>query len=78
MSQLLSLAPNGSVLVRNRHLDSVGVFASFANKYLLKQANPAEKQILTWDRLMIPISTVLDPVLGYCAGRSILVVWRKL
>ena len=59
------------------YLDSVGMLASGANRLLLSQAMPTERQILTWDRLMIPVSRVLDPLLGYTVGKSILGVWKR-
>ena len=59
------------------YLDSVGLAASLANRLLLKQAMPTHAQIQTWDRLMIPLSRVFDPLLGHRAGKSVLGIWRK-
>ena len=63
--------------VKLLYLDSVGMLASGANRLLLSQAMPTERQILTWDRLMVPVSRVLDPLLGYTVGKSILGVWKR-
>jgi hypothetical protein len=30
-----------------------------------------------WDSLMIPVSRLLDPVLRYRAGKTIVAVWAK-
>ncbi|MEW9808604.1 hypothetical protein [Mesorhizobium marinum] len=38
---------------------------------------PTKAQVATWDRLMVPLSRVADPVLGYSLGKSILAVWQK-
>lgn len=60
------------------YLDSVGLLASLANKLFLKQSLPTAKQILFWDRRMIPLSrALLDPLTGYRTGRSVIGVWRK-
>lgn len=58
-------------------LDSVGLLASLGNRWLLNQAVPTRRQIATWDRFMVRLSRVVDPVLGYQVGKSVLGVWRK-
>jgi 2-polyprenyl-3-methyl-5-hydroxy-6-metoxy-1,4-benzoquinol methylase len=58
------------------YLDSVGLAASLANRLLLKQAKPTHAQIQTWDRMMIPLSRIFDPLLRYSAGKSVLGIWR--
>jgi SAM-dependent methyltransferase len=58
------------------YLDSVGLAASLANRLLLKSAMPSHSQIQAWDRLMVPVSRVVDPLLGYHAGKSVLGIWR--
>ena len=59
------------------YLDSVGLLASAGNRLLLRQSMPTERQILAWDRLMIPVSRVIDPVFGHRLGKSVLGVWRR-
>jgi len=56
----------------------VGVFLSFANRLFLRQNNPTDQQIQFWDKVIIPISRLFDPIIGYSAGRSILCVWEKM
>lgn len=75
---LASLTPPTLKIERLRYLDSVGYFASLANRLLLRQSMPTLNQIRMWDGLMVPISGLLDPVLSYGAGKSVLCVWRKL
>ncbi len=75
--RLLDLCPPGLALVRARYLDSVGLLASLGNKLLLAQSNPSLKQILLWDRAMVPLSRAIDPLSGFHLGKSLLVVWRK-
>jgi SAM-dependent methyltransferase len=59
-----------------RLLDSVGLFASLANRLALRQADPTARQIAVWDRLMVPASRVLDRLSGYRFGKSVVIVWR--
>jgi SAM-dependent methyltransferase len=63
--------------VRLVYLDSIGFFASLANKLILKSAMPKPSQIAFWDRVLVRMSKVFDPVLGHSAGKSVLAVWRK-
>ena len=55
----------------------LGLLASGANKLALKQSAPSLRQILFWDRCMIPASKALDPLLGYRLGKSIAAVWVR-
>jgi SAM-dependent methyltransferase len=59
------------------YADSVGVLLSLANKILLRQALPTAKQIRTWDQLVVPVSRVLDPIIGFNFGRSVIAVYRR-
>ena len=72
---LSAVVPLKKVLLR--YLDSTGMLLSLANRLLLQQKLPTLKQILFWDKRIIPISRILDPVLGYRVGKSILGVWQK-
>ena len=77
LRQLRALTPTGCRIEMCRLLDSVGFFASLANRILLRQADPSERQIAVWDRVMVPVSRVLDPITGYNFGKSALIVWHK-
>lgn len=61
-----------------KYLDSVGLLLSLANRLLLKQSMPTLQQIKTWDRFFIPPSRVLDPMIRYSIGKSVLAIWKKL
>jgi SAM-dependent methyltransferase len=75
-ADLLRLAPPGGRLVECRMLDSAGFFASLANRFLLAAAMPSERQIAFWDKLLVPLSRCLDPLLGYRFGKTVVAVWR--
>ena len=72
---LLELTPPGLTVSRSIYLDSVGLLASAANRFFLNKPMPSLKDILLWDRRMVPISMRLDPLIGYCLGKSVLTVW---
>jgi SAM-dependent methyltransferase len=64
-------------LERLCYLDSCGLLASTANRLLLRQSMPGLRQILFWDRFLVRGSRLLDPVLFYRAGKSVLGVWTR-
>lgn len=59
------------------YLDVCGIAASAANRLLLRQSMPTKTQIGTWDKWIVPVSRVVDPLLSYSVGKSIVGVWRK-
>lgn len=62
---------------RLRYLDSTGVFASLSNRFLLRQTVPTPAQLRLWDRWMLPVSRVADPLTFYSVGKTILGVWSR-
>jgi SAM-dependent methyltransferase len=74
---LLALAPPGLDVVAVRYLDSVGLLASLGNRLLLRSDLPGARQIWFWDRFMVPLSRLVDPLLAYRIGKSVLAVWRR-
>jgi hypothetical protein len=75
---LRALTPPGCQLSACFMLDCAGFFASLANKILLSAALPSERQIAVWDKLLVPISRILDRGVGYSFGKTIVAVWRPL
>jgi SAM-dependent methyltransferase len=63
-------------LITCRFLDSVGTLCSLANRYLLKRERPTKRQIWFWDRVIIPCSRLVDPLMRHTSGRSLLAVYR--
>lgn len=74
---LIAVEPKELARERLFYMDSVGLLASLANRLLLHQSQPSLAQIRTWDRLMVPCSRVLDPLLLRTLGKSIVGVWRR-
>lgn len=74
---LLDATPRSVVLQRSFYLDSVGLLASAANRLLLKQGTPTHRQVQMWDRVMVPASRILDPLLSRKVGKSVAAIWTK-
>lgn len=74
---LAAAAPATLVRKDLRYLDSVGWFASLANKWFLKQQYPELKQIKFWDNVMVPISKITDRILFFSAGKTVVGIWQK-
>jgi ubiquinone/menaquinone biosynthesis C-methylase UbiE len=75
---LSAAGPPGFRLERLVYLDCCGWLASAANRFILRSAAPGNKQIAFWDRVLVSLSRVFDPVLGYSVGKSVLGVWRRI
>ncbi|MHC8604044.1 GtrA family protein [Arenicellales bacterium IMCC58067] len=53
------------------------ILGFLANKLILTSDTPTVGQIKFWDRVMVRVSRLADPLLGYSFGKSILIVLRK-
>jgi SAM-dependent methyltransferase len=76
-TMLRALSPAGCCVEITMLLDSAGLFASLANRVLLSEPLPSKRQIAIWDRLLVPISRVLDRATAHCFGKTVIAVWRK-
>lgn len=74
---LSACTPSDCKLERLVYLDSVGMLASLGNRLLLHQADPSLKQILFWDRFLVPFSRIADRITFHTIGKSILGIWKK-
>ncbi|WP_367388125.1 class I SAM-dependent methyltransferase [Lewinella sp. LCG006] len=59
------------------YLDSLGLCASLVNKFFLKQSYPTRSQILKYDRLIVPISKIIDKLILNSFGKSLIGIWKK-
>lgn len=73
---LAAAVPGGLKPELLMYLDCAGLLASLMNRVFLKQSMPSEKQILTWDRFLVPVSAKLDGLLRHKVGKSVFGVWR--
>jgi hypothetical protein len=74
---IVALTSSNASLVHTEYLDSIGMFASLANKLLLRQSQPSAGQINFWDKFMVPVSRVVDPLTMRRIGKTIIAVWQK-
>jgi SAM-dependent methyltransferase len=74
---LRAIAPGALAEERCHYLDAVGLLASAGNRLLLRSGEPNLRQIRFWDSWLVPISRVIDPLLAYSVGRSVVGVWRR-
>jgi SAM-dependent methyltransferase len=59
------------------YLDAPGALLSLTNRLLLRSAQPTLHQIIFWDRFIVPLARLFDPIICRGFGRSVLVVWQK-
>jgi SAM-dependent methyltransferase len=76
-ADLAAVGPADCRLRRRLMLDCAGLLASLANRLLLRQATPTRAQIAFWDRVLVPISRVLDGVTGHSLGKTVVAVWSR-
>lgn len=76
-SMFYAVVPDTLECIDLKYLDCIGLVASLGNRFILKSKMPNKKQILFWDRFMIPFSRVFDPLIQYSLGKSIFGVWQK-
>jgi SAM-dependent methyltransferase len=74
---LRAISPASLRLEEMKYLDCAGLILSAANMLLLRQSMPTKSQLRFWDGWIVPISRVLDRLLLYSIGKSIIAVWRK-
>lgn len=73
-----SLTPGDLELKKCTYYDSVGFFAASLNKLLLKKKYPTQKQVLLWDRWMVPVSKITDRLFFHSFGKTIIAIWQKV
>jgi len=74
---LREVIPANLEIVKMEYLDSVGVLASLASKFILKGTIPSSFQVKVWDTLFVPLSKIIDPIIFHTAGKSIACVLKK-
>jgi SAM-dependent methyltransferase len=74
---LAALTPQRLSVVETRYLDSLGACLSAANRLILAKSMPSAGNIKFWDRAVVPVSRIVDHVLGRFVGRSVVCVWQK-
>ena len=68
---LFNILPSNSKILDSKYIDSVGFFASLMNKLIMKESSPSLKQILFWDRIIVPLSKIFDKFFSFKFGKNI-------
>ncbi|HUN83683.1 MAG TPA: class I SAM-dependent methyltransferase [Terracidiphilus sp.] len=76
-SMLRNISPPGLPVEQMWYLDCLGLLLSAANLMFLRQSMPTKAQLAFWDRCAVPSSRVLDKLLLYSLGKSIVAIWKK-
>jgi SAM-dependent methyltransferase len=76
-SLMRKASPPGLQLESLFYLDACGIVVSEANQLLLRQSMPTKAQVGLWDKWIVPSSRVVDPLIRYSWGKSIIGVWQK-
>lgn len=76
-SRLKEAIPGNLKMHSLQYLDTAGFFASAMNRLFLHQSYPTEKQVLFWDRYLVPLSKIADRAFIHSFGKSILGIWEK-
>lgn len=71
------LTPASLELIKCDYYDTTGYFAAAMNKMFLRKKYPSKKQVLFWDRWMIPVSKLTDKLFFHRFGKTIIAAWRK-
>lgn len=74
---LRAVFPQGMKELECTYLDALGVLASTGNLVFLHSTAASRSQMEFWDGILVPISRVMDGVVGHAFGRSVLSIWRK-
>jgi hypothetical protein len=76
-ASLKACSPALCQLVVLHYLDSIGMLALMGNRLFLQRSQPSLRQILFWDRGLVPFSKLVDRLVFHSLGKSILAIWRK-
>lgn len=58
-------------------LESAGVFLLLLNKFVARKKYPTARQVGFWQSVFIPVSRILDKILFYRFGKTIIGIWSK-
>jgi len=73
---LRAVGPEGLDLQSLFYLDAVGMLVSLGNRCLLRQGKPTARQVRLWDNLFVRTSRLVDPLLRWSVGKTVVAVWQ--
>ena len=71
------IVPKELSITEMKYLDSVGAVGSFLNK-VMGSGSVTLRKIKFWDRYIVPLSKLIDPLLRYRLGKSLVVKLTRL
>lgn len=74
---LKAAIPSGFRELTCHYLDFSSIPVSLAARYLFTSGRPTPAQIRIWDSCFVPISRIMDPIVGYSSGKSLIGIWQK-
>lgn len=74
---LKAVLPNGMKQQKLLYLESGGTVLLLMAKLFKQNSHPSLKQVLFWDKTVVPVSKILDKMIGYSYGKTIIGVWEK-
>jgi SAM-dependent methyltransferase len=76
-SSLERVRPTALRSCASYYLDAPGLLLSLGNRLVLRRAAPRPADIAFWDRRIVPLARLLDPLVGNRFGRSVVAVWQQ-
>lgn len=76
-SSIISICPKKAYIRDIFYLDSVGFVASFCNKFFLKSPMPTSNQIQFWDKYLVRCSMMVDKLINFIFGKTIICIICK-
>jgi SAM-dependent methyltransferase len=76
-SMFRAISPPGLSTVSIDYMDSAGMLLSLGNRLLLRSSMPTASQVRLWDRVFVPCSRLIDPLVGRHLGKSVVAVWSR-
>jgi 2-polyprenyl-3-methyl-5-hydroxy-6-metoxy-1,4-benzoquinol methylase len=74
---LKAVIPGGMKQEKLLYLESGGTLLLLMAKLFKKDSHPSLKQVLFWDKTVVPASKILDKMIGYSYGKTIIGIWEK-
>jgi len=76
-NQLISCSTRSLTLIKSEYLDSIGILPGLLNKLILKKHIPTPREVMFWDKIVVPISIVVDKLTFNTFGRTVYAIWTK-
>jgi putative flippase GtrA len=74
---LIKIVPEDMKITKLYYLDSIGLLASLGNKLILNSSQPTMSQIKFWDNFLVKGSIIIDKLLRYNIGKTIICIIQK-